>query len=346
MTHSLLAYISAETTTQKATTSDTWLDWMFTAFSHLLNAIIVLVVVLMAIYLGALAINFFLSRKKGSQAERKAEHSSENKPAHHQAPKVILSDETTQPKPRTHTLNLDSVSGPIAKPVAQTPNAPSPPPPASTMPEPQPAASSSVGPGDFEKSLAQAGQRMDTLLAQTIELTRQLKLSEKAKTEATVDLGKAISELKAQISTKDEQISKLENTLDRKSTYPSLRALLEVKKLCLDMIGTQKPLPHDELIAFVTGAIDGQLEKLDIQSVEFPVGTPLEKIPGDQVESVARHESTDDPAKHNQVARLLQPCYFFERDSKRIIIAKALVVLYRLNPPVKNPETTPQTPNS
>ena len=30
--------------------------------------------------------------------------------------------------------------------------------------------------------------------------------------------------------------------------FPSLRALIDVRKLCLDMIGTQKPLAHDDLI--------------------------------------------------------------------------------------------------
>ena len=183
---------------------------------------------------------------------------------------------------------------------------------------------------------------MDALLVQTTELTRFLKLAEKEKNEKTIDLTKAIGELKAQIEVKDKQITNLENTLDRKSTYPSLRALVEVKKLCLDMVGTQKPLSHDELISFVTGAIDTHLEKLDIQSVEFPAGTPLEKIPGEQVEPATRHEITDDATKHNHVAKSLQPCYFVERDSKRIVIAKAVVVLYRFNPPVK----TPETPNS
>jgi hypothetical protein len=149
----------------------------------------------------------------------------------------------------------------------------------------------------------------------------------------TVELNKAVSELKSQITIKDEQISKLESLLERKSTYPSLRALIEVKKLCLDMVGTQKPLAHDELITFVAGAVDSQLDKLDVQFFEFTEGTPLDRIPGEQVELAPRHESTEDQTKHNQVARLLRPCYYLERDSKRIVIAKALVVLYRFTPP-------------
>lgn len=276
-------------------------------------------------------------------------------PVHDQTPKAGSTEQAQQTKQKSGNLHLDSVNVPIAKHSAATPSpaasaatAPthSAPSPSPTMPDSNPTAPTSVGPGDFEKSLAHAGQRMDTLLAQTIELTRQLKLSEKAKTDATIELNKAVGELKSQLLVKDEQIAKLEGTLDLKSTYPSLRALVEIKKLCTDMIGTQKPLAHDDLIAFVTGAIDGQLEKLDVLAIEYPAGTPLEKIPGDQVENSVRHEATDDPDKHNRVARLVRPCYYLERDSKRIIIAKAVVVLYRLTPPSNPLDTAPQTPNA
>ena len=336
MSNLLFTVIAANPDPKKPANEDTWLDWVFSAFSSLVT----MIVIILLIYAVCIAVNLILESRKQPTDEHDGVPDADKKPVHNQAPRISLNEQASQPKARGNVLNLDSVSGPIAKPHASAP-APATPSPTPKMPESQASSPVSVGPGDFEKSLAQAGQRMDTLLAQTIELTRQLKLSEKAKTDAGVDLGKAISELKAQIATKDDQIAKLENTLDRKSTYPSLRALLELKKLCLDMIGTQKPLPHDELIAFVTGAIDSQLEKLDIQCAEFPTGTPLDKIPGEQVEVAPRHESTEDPAKHNQVAKLLQPCYFFERDSKRIIIAKALVVLYRFIPP-----STPSTESS
>lgn len=283
-----------------------------------------------------------LTQPQGSNDEQRRPQS--------QPPKVSFNESSSQPKHKGNALSLDSVSSPIAKPTNNTQSHTSPP-AATTVQDPLPVTPSSsapasvgpatVGPGDFEKSLAHAGQRMDTLLAQTIELTHLLKLSEKAKTEATTDLSKAVNELKSQISLKDTQIAKLENLLDRKSTYPSLHALIEIKKLCLDMIGTQKPLAHDDLIAFVAGAVDSQLEKLDVQSADFPVGTPLDKIPGEQVENSPRHEATDDQARHNQVARLLRPCYYLERDSKRIVIAKAVVVLYRFSAPAaSSPETS------
>jgi len=184
---------------------------------------------------------------------------------------------------------------------------------------------------------------MDAMLAQTTELTRQLKLSEKAKTEATIALSQATESLAKQLEHKDAELVKLGALLDQKSSYPSLRALIEVKKLCQDMLGTQKPLSHDDLIKFVAEDINYKLAGLDVQSIEFAPGTPLEKIPGEQVENSARFEPTHDAAQVNQVARLLRPCYYIERDSKRIIVAKASVVLYRLTPvtPTPNSSTPP-----
>ena len=319
----------------------TWLDWVFSAFSILVTTI----VIILLIYAAYIAAKLILGSWKQPTDEHEGVPDADKKPVHNQAPRISLNEQASQPKARGNVLSLDSVSGPIAKPAGSTPATTT-----STaipiMQESLPTTPTSVGPGDFEKSLAHAGQRMDNLLAQTVELTRQLKLSEKAKTDATVDLSKAITELKSQIGVKDDQISKLENMLDRKSTYPSLRALIEIKKLCLDMVGTQKPLAHDDLIAFVAGAVDNQLEKLDIQSAEFAVGTPLDKIPGEQIEVAPRYEATEDQAKNNHVACLLRPCYYLERDSKRIIIAKALVVLYRFQAPSTPSAPSTETPQS
>jgi hypothetical protein len=252
------------------------------------------------------------------------------------------------PKPRPG-LTLGDVDDPPVR-VASTPKPAAPAANPSPAPQTKPAVNeqsqptpASAAPGDFEKALAQAGQRMDALLKQTEELNRTVKLAEKAKTDAQVELHKASGELTRQLGLKDEQINKLEALLDRKSTFPSLRALIDVKKLCLDMLNTQKDVSRDELVSFMTAEIDSQLANLEVHVVEFPAGTPLEKIPGEQVETDRRHEICDDPAKHNQVARMLRPCYYLERDSKRIVVAKALVVLYRFNTPSNTPEA-PSTP--
>jgi hypothetical protein len=266
---------------------------------------------------------------------RDQEAGSTSKPA-----RVAFSDTSPSVRPRGG-LKLDDVNDPPPRQAA----AQKPSPATTALPtaathqtkptviessQPSPGA---VAPGDFEKALAQAGQRMDSLLAQTVELTRQLKLAEKAKTDVLVDLNKATGELNRQLGLKDEQIAKLDAQLDRKSSFPSLRALIEVKKLCFDMLNTQKEVSREELVNFLTAEIDSQLANLEVQLVEFPAGTPLEKIPGEQVEIDRRNEPTDDPAKSNQVARQLRPCYYLERDSKRIIVAKALVILHRYTPP-------------
>ena len=263
-------------------------------------------------------------------------------PKNGEAPKVNF-PENTPSKPKAG-LTLDSLNNTTATVSPSTTPTPSAPMPNSTppAPTPSPAPTVSVGPGDFEKALAHAGQRMDAMLVQTTELTRQLKLSEKAKTEATIALNQATESLSKQLEHKDAELSKLSALLEQKSSYPSLRALIEVKKLCQDMLGTQKPLSHDDLIKFIADDIDNKLSGLDVQSVEFAPGTPLEKIPGEQVENSPRSEPTQDATQVNQVARLLRPCYYIERDSKRIIVAKASVVLYRLTP--VTPTTTSSTP--
>lgn len=266
-------------------------------------------------------------------------------------PSRVAAADSSQPiKPRV-TLTLGDVNDPSPRPAANS--KPNNPPPATAAGSPsqtrptvnesnQPA--SSAAPGDFEKALAQAGQRMDALLKQTEELNRAIKLSEKAKMDAQNDLSKATTELKNQLDLKDEQIAKLDALLDRKSTFPSLRALIDVKKLCLDMLNTQKEVSREEMVNFVTAEIDSQLANLEIQVAEFAVGTPLEKIPGEQVETDRRREPTDDPAKNNQVARLLRPCYYLERDSKRIVVAKALVILYHYAAASQTSESAPSTP--
>jgi len=252
------------------------------------------------------------------------------------APRTNFAEPAPPPKPRG--LNLDDVN----KPLQPTIPAGSPPPkkPAQTVQEPSVTLAEPERPGEFQKTMAEAGQRMDKLLEQSQELIRQLKLAEKAKVDKQVELNAATKELTEQLELKDAQISKLEALVDRKSTFPSLRSLVEVKKLCLDMLGSQKELSREEIVRFIVADIESKLANLDVNSVDFPVGMPLKEIPPEQVEVDPRQVATPVPADHNRVAQLLRPCYYLERDSKRMVVAKALVVLYRHTPP-----TTPTQPN-
>lgn len=265
-------------------------------------------------------------------------------------PGQTFSGSETSPKPKGNSrptpgnrseMTLDSVK-PVQhaqpRPADQSTGHPAPPP---AMKDPQPSASPNLA-GDLEKTFAQFGQRMDTLIAQNADYLRQVKLAEKDKGDTIINSQKAVQVLEDQLNARNKQIAEIEALLDRKSMFPSLRALIDVRKLCLDMIGTQKPLAHDDLIKFVTDEIDSQLLNLDIQTASFPEGTPLEKIPGEQVEVAQRHEPTEDPAKNNQVFKMTRPCYYFERDSKRNIVAKASVTLYRYTPPTL--ASSPQPP--
>jgi hypothetical protein len=321
-------------------------DWGFG-----LQSVLILVIVIGLGLLTKLAWPFL--RRALNEAEEGYEAGRKDDPAAPTKKPKVSSAEPTPPARARGSLTLDDVNDPPPRPgSAQKPAAPVTftPTPATTPAKPTVIESTqpppAAAPGDFEKALAQAGQRMDALLRQTEELTRSFKLAEKAKMDAQVELNKATTELTRQLGLKDDQIAKLDAQLDRKSTFPSLRALIEVKKLCLDMLNTQKEIPREQLVNFVTAEIDSQLANLEVQLVEFPVGTPLEKIPGDQVETDRRQELTDDQTKNNQVARLLRPCYFLERDTKRIVVAKALVILYRYNAPSSAPAATPSTPTA
>ena len=316
-------------------------------------ALLVVIAVIALLVVRAVVRWWFLTRSDGTEnksAQNEAKSaSSKPKPAARQKPVESPATPHAEAKPK-QGLSLDDLIDPSTlpshEPVKVKSNSSTPIP--TTMQEPPlpPQPTASVGPGEFEKALAHAGQRMDSLSTQAQDLTRQLKLSEKTRAEAIEGLKKATDELTTQLQSKDEEISKLGILLDQKASFPSLRSLIEVKKLCQDMLGTQKPLSHDDLIKFVSEAIDDKLSGLDVQVTNFDQGTPLERIPAEQVENSPRFEATQDPAQVNQVARQLRPCYYLERDAKRIIIVKASVILYRLTPTPPGPESTSTTPSS
>jgi hypothetical protein len=231
--------------------------------------------------------------------------------------------------PKGNELNLNSVGVSFNRESAT----PIPTPSAPVAPPAPKAPAVSVGPGEFEKALAHAGQRMDTLTVQAEELNRQLKLAEKARTETAVSLRQSTDAMVRQLEQKDTDIAKLTALLDQKSSYPSLRALIEVKKLAEDLKQTQKPLTSDGVIDFIAGSIDEKLSSLEVLTLDFAAGTPLGKIPGEQIESPNRYEITAEATKVNLVARTIRPCYYFEKDSKKIVVAKAILVFYRLQPP-------------
>jgi hypothetical protein len=183
---------------------------------------------------------------------------------------------------------------------------------------------------------------MDRLLADTERLTKQLREAEAGREADHKRLADANTELIEQQRKKDEQIASLNALLEQKAGQASVKSLVEVRKSCQDLLGTpkDKQLGHDELVHWIAADIDQKLANLDVLTEEFPVGTPLAKILGDQLESSPRYEPTEDAAKANTVARSLRPCYYFKTDSKIVIIAKASVVLYRFTP------TTPATPPS
>lgn len=267
-------------------------------------------------------------------------------PADGKPPKVDFSSPSPPPKIKSG-LTLDDVGDgaiPPPPPTISQPNSTEN--TQSTMPEtppPPPQPTSPAIAGDFEKSLALAGQKMDSLIADTVRLTKQLREAEAGRAADHKRLADANAELIEQQRKKDELIASLTALLEQKAGQASVKSLVEVRKICQDLLGTpkDKQLGHDELVNWIAADIDQKLVNLDVLTEEFPVGTSLAKIPGDQLESSPRYEPTEEAAKANTVARSLRPCYYFKSDSKRIIIAKASVVLYRLTPPTPAAQPSP-----
>jgi hypothetical protein len=264
----------------------------------------------------------------------------ERRPVAPSGTRVSTPEKINPSKPKSPGLSLGDLNPGHTPPPGETP--------ANTLPgsttkvnqgsaTPSPATATPT-PADFEKSIEQS---MQGLINQAKELTRQFKLAEKATTDLKTSYNASTNTLNAEIERKNEQIGRLESLLT-----PSLRAMIEVRKLCEEMLSTQKPMEHDALVNFITGKIDDKLFELDIKTEEFIPGTPLEKIPGDRVENSPHHELTEETTKVNQVAKSIRPCYYLERDSKRIIIAKAVVVLYQLKPPPAPESTNLTTPPS
>lgn len=296
------------------------------------------IVILIVISLIALLIYFFwgkipklIDRIKQRFIEPHTEKSSQNV-AHHQSPKVSFPERLNPPKSKGADLNLADLNPGLPKAPTETPPNALPINITNSNQGSTSAPPTNVHPAEFEKTIEVS---MTALINQAKELTRQFKLAEKSKTDLTTSYNTSTNTLNAEIARKNTQIEQLESVIS-----PSLRALIEVRKLCQDMLSTQKPMEHDALVNFITGKIDDKLLELDIKTEEFTPGTPLEKIPGERVELSPKHEITDELSKVNHVAKLLRPCYYFERDSKRIIIAKAIIILYQLSEP-KPPSATP-----
>jgi Ca2+/Na+ antiporter len=184
---------------------------------------------------------------------------------------------------------------------------------------------------DVEKELNYAKSISDIIN----ELTIQIKRTEKNKTDSITKLKQSEEGLKNDLKSREDQLDALREKLH---SQPALRALINVKKTFGDISRTKKALTTEEVIKFVVDTIDQKLIDLDIQKIEFPEGTKLSDIPFDQIDTSGPTIATENESQNNTVANLISPCYFIISDSKKIIINKAIVSLYRFTPPSPQPQ--------
>lgn len=183
-----------------------------------------------------------------------------------------------------------------------------------------------VEPSDIEKEMA----FLQKITDQIAELTRQIKITENNKTDVITLLKDKNATL---VSDNKLQEKELLSLRDKLHTYSSLRALISIKKTCDDLSRTEKILSIHETLKFITDSIDEKLSELDIHTIEFPIGTSLSAIPSEQVDTSSQVVPTQDEAQNNTIARSISPCYYLVNDSKKVVVTKSIVSLYRFTPP-------------
>jgi len=231
-------------------------------------------------------------------------------------------------KPKSSGLTLSSVSKPVAPVESASTLNPSTEqlPTANATSQPKP-----IELSDVEKELNYAKSISDIIN----ELTIQIKRTEKNKTDSITKLKQSEEGLKTELKSKEIQLEELSEKLH---SQPALRALINIKKTFSDIPRTKKTLTTEEVIKFVVDTVDSKLIDLDIQKIEFPEGTKLSDIPFDQIDTSGQSIAAENESQNNTVAHLIAPCYYVISNSKKVIIQKAIVSLYRFTPPSPQPQ--------
>jgi hypothetical protein len=231
-------------------------------------------------------------------------------------------------KPKNNVLTLSSVSKPstqqepagILNPTTEQP------PVVNSTNQPK-----AIEHSDVEKELNYIKDISDIIN----ELTIQVKRTEKNKTDSITKLKQSEEGLKTELKSKEGQLEELSEKLH---SQPALRALINIKKTFSDIPRTKKTLTTEEVIKFVVDTVDSKLIDLDIQKIEFPEGTKLSDIPFDQIDTSGQTIAAENESQNNTVAHLIAPCYYVISNSKKVIIQKAIVSLYRFTPPSPQPQ--------
>lgn len=223
------------------------------------------------------------------------------------------------------TLNIDSVSKPVSQVPSEDINSPAKEQIISTnLPK-------TVELSDIQKELSIVQKISD----QIAELTRQIKITEKNKTDAVTLIKEKNATLEAENKLQEKELQSLR---DKLHVHSSLRALISIKKTCDDLSRTEKLPSSDETLEFIIDSINDRLSELDIHTIEFPIGTSLSAIPSEQIDTSSQVVPTQDEAQNNTIARSISPCYYLINDTKKIVVTKSVVSLYRFTPPSIQPQ--------
>lgn len=209
---------------------------------------------------------------------------------------------------------------------------------------PKPAPSSP--PGEYELGLGALGKRIDSLTAESRNLIESLKSANKSREDAHELLKKTVKDLQGQNEAKDDLIKRMQRQSEMREAFPALKAMAKLRKTVAELQASSLKQSKEEILQWIVDSIDGSFADLDVSMIEHGEGKLIDAIPGDQMETL-RFEETSDASKANTIAKALTPCYLLKNDSKIIVIAKAQLIVFKLNPPqIQEPSCPSQETSS
>lgn len=180
--------------------------------------------------------------------------------------------------------------------------------------------------GDFADILGAMGKKLDQV-AKATEESRVI-----------------IQDLKKENGRLVEENSRLLDLLQNDKHRQLLRNLVKAANFCeLSIRGLKDNPKAVEALSFVRDECRDRLADAGLTPYEPALGTPLGKLEGALFEAHPRTIPTDLPERNNTVAEVHSIGYFYERDDKKLSVAKAEVVFYR-HSPAPNSNPTEQAP--
>lgn len=166
--------------------------------------------------------------------------------------------------------------------------------------------------GDFVDIMGALGKKLDKVIAET-----------RSSAELVADLKKENQRLA-------EEKKVLMDLLQNEQHRRLLNNLIKATNLCERYIKHIKDNPEAiEALEFVRDECRDRLNDAGLKTFSPKVGDRLADLDGTLMDPPAKTVATEDPSKVDTVAEVLTVGYYYERDGKKMPVAKASAVFYR-----------------